>query len=502
MKTKLGWVLGLVMWLGCVNQERTEGAGVGTSGEGTAGGSEEGAAGASAGAGAAGATPAGGGKTGSPAPGKGAPAEGGKRPERPGDGRQRPAPVVAENAYDGQGFVVHEWGTNTIVVGSDGSMQRGLHHEEEDLPDFVYDRLRGGVEAGGSSVKSVDVKMETPVTYFYSPQPLKAKVNIDFPFGVFTQWYPSVSSFYPPIFGKQGAEGLTYSDPVLDPHHPFGTQECKAQFGQVGQGNLHWSEVEVLGPGDEPGLPEAPLDRYTWSYARQVKANPVRVGAGSKAQSERFLFYRGLGNFGLPVRVTTAAGGAVTLLNTTKSAAGAAFVVRVGDGEGAFTTIPAGLVPGEQWSGQAPSGGEALAGYAAKLGDAVTAALDGTGLYHDEAVAMVNTWKRQWFGTPGLRAFYLLPQELTEAQIPLDITPKPDKVVRVMVIRVEMITPEQEQQDQEALAGGEAEAHFKALGRFAEPRLRRALAIAGKSGEGGALLDSLTSADTTGALGE
>ena len=45
-------------------------------------------------------------------------------------------------AYPGTGFRVHEWGTNTIVVGSDGSMQRGLHHEEEDLPSFVYDRRR------------------------------------------------------------------------------------------------------------------------------------------------------------------------------------------------------------------------------------------------------------------------------------------------------------------------------------------------------------------------
>src|SRR4051812_19303097 len=36
--------------------------------------------------------------------------------------------------YPGTGFRVHEWGTNTIVVGSDGSMQRGLQHEEEDLP--------------------------------------------------------------------------------------------------------------------------------------------------------------------------------------------------------------------------------------------------------------------------------------------------------------------------------------------------------------------------------
>ncbi|MHA4875279.1 hypothetical protein, partial [Enterococcus faecium] len=37
-------------------------------------------------------------------------------------------------SFSGKGFVVHEWGTNTVVVGSDGSMQTGMHHEEEDLP--------------------------------------------------------------------------------------------------------------------------------------------------------------------------------------------------------------------------------------------------------------------------------------------------------------------------------------------------------------------------------
>jgi len=50
--------------------------------------------------------------------------------------------VVEPSQYPGRGFIVREWGTDTIVVGSDGSLQRGLHHEEEDLPTFVYDRLK------------------------------------------------------------------------------------------------------------------------------------------------------------------------------------------------------------------------------------------------------------------------------------------------------------------------------------------------------------------------
>src|SRR6185436_20945054 len=81
------------------------------------------------------------------------------------------------------------------------------------------------------------------------------------------------------------------------------------------------------------------------------------------------------------------------------------------------------------------------------LAAAVTAALDETGLFHDEAVAMVNTWKRQWFRTPGVRVLYLMPQALTDAAIPLTITPPPEEVRRVMMIRVEVITPELEQAD-------------------------------------------------------
>ena len=77
--------------------------------------------------------------------------------------------------YPGTGFRVHEWGTNTIVVGSDGSMQRGLQHEEEDLPSFVYDRRREDLQ------EEFDVKMETPVTYFYSDRPLTVNVGVNFP---------------------------------------------------------------------------------------------------------------------------------------------------------------------------------------------------------------------------------------------------------------------------------------------------------------------------------
>jgi len=49
---------------------------------------------------------------------------------------------------------------------------------------------------------------------------------------------------------------------------------------------------------------------------------------------------------------------------------------------------------------------------------------------------------------------------------------------------------------------GVGRAHFDKLGRFAEPRLRRALAIAGDPSLGQAYLASITSAETRAGVGE
>jgi hypothetical protein len=147
--------------------------------------------------------------------------------------------------------------------------------------------------------------------------------------------------------------------------------------------------------------------------------------------------------------------------------------------------------------------------YVEALAAKVTEALDATGLYHDEALAMVHTWKRQWFGTPGVRVLYLMPQAWTDAAIPLTITPAPEETRRVMMIRVEVITPELEQADAamakqlaQPSTEGAARAHFDKLGRFAEPRLRRALSIVGDPALGQAYLESLTRAETRAGVGE
>jgi len=376
--------------------------------------------------------------------------------------------------WDGKGFVVHEWGTNTVVVGSDGSLLRGMHHEEEDLPSFVYDRMK-------QSAISVDVKMETPVTYFYSDTPRTVSVGVRFPKGIFSQWYPRVRGFFPGL----PRTGTSYSDPYLDASFAYSSEICRQHMLTPENGMLDWGSVDVLSRDAAVSLPDAPIDRYTWSFARQVEANPVRVG-GSEA--EKFLFYRGLGNLPMGVKITD--GGKKDLLHLENVDAmapvGTVFILRVEADRASFDVRAEGIAPGGELYDYAPPASLPLDAYVTKLADSMSEALERAGLFRDEARGMVNTWSRQWFKTPGVRVLYLAPQSWTDAQIPLSVTPTPDRTVRVMVIRNEVLMPEVEQADLEHARAFDtdptgATSYFEAHGRFAEPRLRRALTLLGST---------------------
>ena len=64
------------------------------------------------------------------------------------------------------------------------------------------------------------------------------------------------------------------------------------------------------------------------------------------------------------------------------------------------------------------------------------------GLFDDEADALLNTWERSYFRNPGERVFFMVPREWTESVLPLKLS-VPAQVTRVMVGRIEMVTPAQ-----------------------------------------------------------
>ena len=190
------------------------------------------------------------------------------------------APAAAGEAYPGHGFVLHEWGTNTVVSASDGTLELGLHHEEEDLPSFVYDRM----QVSSKDPNIAGVKMETPVAYFYSDTARRVSARVDFPTGILTQWYPGVVKFKPQIPGS--APGVALKDPAMDPSVALGSQYCLDYYRSGGW--LDWGTFDLLAPdAAPPAVPEAALDAFTWSYARDVAANYVKFASG---ENERFLF--------------------------------------------------------------------------------------------------------------------------------------------------------------------------------------------------------------------
>lgn len=426
------------------------------------------------------------------------PTENGK-PGNPGKGAVDPGCVGPSCGYSGTGFVVHEWGTNTFVVGTDGSTLRGLHHEEEDLPSFVYDRIKQGSLPGMES--SVEAKMETPVTYFYSDKPIAAHVKVSFPEGALTQWYPAAKEFAPRI--GEGVFGLgpnppRYVDPLVVP-------QCIAHGHEAKNGLLDWGNVEILPPDAKVDLPDAPLDQFTWSHARAVKANALRVTnpGGEKGQSERFLFYRGLGNFPPPATITWGKGMSIHA----EDAIASVFVLNVGTTNAGFVQTSEGIEAGKSIGAVPPAQDMPIDTYVDKLGIEIVKALDKTGLFHDESMAMVNTWRRQWFKTPGVRVLYLASPQWIDQKIPLSITPTPDTIKRAMVIREEVLTPEIESSDVSHLADfnsdpSKAKAYFDAMGRFAEPRLRRAIAIQGTSPEAEKYLGTIAKMNTSAGAGE
>lgn len=381
-----------------------------------------------------------------------------------------PSVATPHGSYDPASghFVVHEWGTFTSVVATDGTVLPGLHHEEEDLPGFVADRwakemvLPTGVHA----------KLETPVTYFYSPTARTVNVKVSFPRGIFTQWFPDVKKTLPPLLPWSTSGQGPVAPGLGDMFH---------------DGLLDWGRIEILPPGNSSTL-AGPLGDTSWHFARNTASNTIRANVAGRTYDEKFLFYRGLGNLHLPVTLTVnpKCGNVITTNSEKRSDIKGLFLINVAEKGAAFTRLPS-LAPGaRELQTSPPSNLLPFSQYVAELKIALTAALIDDGLYTDEAHAMVDTWERSYFLTPGVRMLYLLPRVLSDEILPLDITPTPDQIVRTMVIRVELLTREQERLVVQALvrlaatdvalrAAGRS--YVLSLGRFAEPHLTRALQL-------------------------
>lgn len=346
-----------------------------------------------------------------------------------------------------QALIVHEWGTYTSLQSSLGRTMSGLHHAEELLPSFVHARDPENPDHKGLGdvpvAPAVTQKLETPVIYFYGDAS-KVDVTVQFPRGLITEWFPEAAEMSPPIGGAAAMAG----------------------------GSMRWS-VELI---DRPRGPFVPEDSV-WAPSRRVASRGVRA-AGVE---EQFIFYRGLGAFERPVFVEPGLTSlpSIPIRNASSEDLPAAFLLSVDESGGAVVNLGK-IAAGETARAELPQAKEPLENYPVEARAALARALEESGLYADEARAMVDTWNHSYFLNPGTRVLYIAPRSWADELLPIQITPAPKELVRTLVGRIEVLLPEEEQRivrDLHDAAEGKITLQPDAYGRFTEPKLRRALEL-------------------------
>ncbi len=394
-------------------------------------------------------------------------------------------------------FVVHEWGTFTTFSGSDGVFLdfRSLDASQSDLPSYIRDRgsfTKNPMRLLTKRVLRGRVRMETPVTYFYTDRHRTVDVRVDFPEGLLTEFYPPVRSL----------------QPAIDESNIFGAGET------MGKSSLNWGKVDLIPTSQlvpnllDPNLradleksiveslvPHASNEQH-YATARQTDAAIVhwQDDATKASHFEKFLFYRGVGKFQLPFTAHFEGEQAV-LKNSGTLPIRSAILIDV-QGE----TIQATRIDNVE-SGQSLPFQELHAVSNEQLAKMVCDRLVAEGLFEKEAAAMVATWQQSWFTENGTRVLYMVPESITEKLLPLHISPQPQKMLRVLVGRMEIMSPSREKAMVQAVAQSVSDRakhlehqkmrrtdspytlpeSIRTYGRMAEPALTRIASIAKES---------------------
>jgi hypothetical protein len=178
-----------------------------------------------------------------------------------------------------------------------------------------------------------------------------------------------------------------------------------------------------------------------------VTSDGLTVGS----ESEKFLFYRGVAHLDSPLRVVTDSSGrnlrifdepnaaqkgvqpsadeTVWLINVTQTGDFGLRELKISRDRSKWSPIATTPV---QFSASEYSSQERLR---KTISDAIVA----HGLNRDEADALLNTWQQSYFA-PGTRVLFLVNPDWTDHVLPLRIS-EPAKITRVMVGRIELVTP-------------------------------------------------------------
>lgn len=337
--------------------------------------------------------------------------------------------------------IVHEWGTFTSLQDEAGQAIGGINTDDEPVPQFVH-QLWGSLlltptelppsffsKGAPACHPDVTIRLETPVLYFHLPQGQSAlhgvTVTAQFRGGWLTEFSPDAHAVAPGAI-------------------------IRGAFGHLGVGTtstLTWDKLEVGGNWRGP-----PTVEHVWTSPRSVQADPVRIATG---ESERFLFYRGVGHIDAPIAVAQDAvaaelvfrRGPSTIAGRSAPELKSLWLVDIqDDGKLAFRALAPITLNGTDEPLARVSSRFAPEDYSEAnretLKELLRESLVAEGLFHDEAQALLDTWELSYFKSGGMRVFFMVPREWTDAYLPISIS-VPAQITRVMVGRIELVTPAQ-----------------------------------------------------------
>jgi hypothetical protein len=341
---------------------------------------------------------------------------------------------AARSGFTNPSLIAHEWGTFTSVADRSGQAVQWLpQNGSGDLPRFVKHFRTADFKVGLRGT----IRMETPVLYFYSPAETTVSVKVGFSQGVITEWYPQASHIEP---------------------NPKSVLDDNSLYSLHADGSIAWNSVTVS-PGLSPNFPRD-VNGSRYFAARETSSAPLSVRTHEGTQQEKFLFYRGVSVFKVPVAGQSSPDGKVLIRNLASDEIPAVILFerrgdKMGYRLGGAVQTEATLDPPELTA--------TMESMSRDLQDVLTA----QGLYADEARAMVETWQQAWF-EEGSRLLYIVPRHFVDKVLPLAINPAPGQVARVFVGRLELITPATEHAIETALAAKDLATIMK-YGRFLEP---------------------------------
>jgi hypothetical protein len=341
-------------------------------------------------------------------------------------------------------FTVHEWGTFTSVAGQDGAaVDWDALGCTNDLPAFVHEFGYRGFKWRLTGT----VRMETPVIYFYTAREMEAQVRVAFPMGLITEWYPRAE--YEVWQSRDGRAPLR--------RLPTNLNGIDTSLTSL-TGALEWNGIK-LHPSSAQALPveRAPSRYYA---ARETDAAQLTVGG----ESEKFLFYRGVGRFAVPLSGRLADDGTVVVDNRGGDTIPRVFLFENRGGQSGYRDV--GTLERTVTLDRPP-----LENAIPELRDALERALVEQGLFPREADAMVETWHDSWF-EEGARLIYILPAGALDTILPLQLEPEPSEIARVFVGRIELIPPETSRAVAEALTRKDSRT-VERYRRFLAPILTR-----------------------------